>query len=264
MENTSFLQRIINLFFIPSKAFDGLVDEVSYKDWLYPLIIVSLALLVLPYAYLDISLDEGAYHMDRAIQSIQNNSDIPEERSAMIIEGMQEARENIEDARNNPFAFKYLWIKILIPIMLIISAAVFALILRLVGNFGMGGQVKFIPIFTVVMMSYLIGGNGIFLNSLPGSGTLELLVKTPLIVMKESTRMMLSAGLLFDHVDSFVKQFVNQIDIFRVWGMIVMGFGFAKLYNKSTATGIMAVGLPWLIFVSIGAALLQSNPATAG
>ena len=48
MENTSFIQRIVNLIFTPSKAFDGLVDGVSYKDWLYPFIIVVAGLIILP------------------------------------------------------------------------------------------------------------------------------------------------------------------------------------------------------------------------
>lgn len=264
MENISFIQRVVNLFFTPSHAFDGFNEDVSYKDWLYPLIISSLALIILPYLFLDISLDEGSYQMDKAIRSIQNNSDIPEDTGAEIVEGMREAKDKIEDARANPYAFRHIWPKVFIPIAILLSSAVFALVLKLVGNFGMGGQVKFLQLFTVVMMSYLVGGNGMLMNMLAGAGTLELLAKTPLIIMKESTQMMLGPGLLFDSIDSFVKQFVNQLDVFRIWGMIVMGFGFAKLYNKSTATGIMAVGLPWLIFVSIGAALLQSNPATAG
>ena len=142
--------------------------------------------------------------------------------------------------------------------------AFFSAILLLIGNFGMGGKIKFFQIFTVVMTSYLIGGNGFFMNMIPGVGTLELLVKTPLIVMRESTDMIFSPGLMFETVDSFVKQFLNQLDIFRIWGAAVMGFGFAKLYNKSTATGMIAVGVPWLILVSIGAALMQANTAFAG
>jgi hypothetical protein len=114
------------------------------------------------------------------------------------------------------------------------------------------------------MMSYLISGNGFFMNSIPGVGTLELMVKTPLILMKDSTNLVLSPGLMFDEIDSFFKQFLNQLDVFRIWGMVVMGFGFATLYNKSTATGIMAVGLPWLILVSIGAALMKANSMVIG
>ncbi len=264
MENISFIQRIVNLIFTPSKAFEGFTEGVSYKDWLYPLIIVSIAAIVLPYSYLDISLDEGEYQLKKGIQSVENNPDIPEERATAIIEGMMKMQDNIDDVRENPFAFKFLWPKIFIPIALMVMSAFFALVLMLVGNFGMGGKVKFFQLFTVVMLSYLIGGNGMLANSLPGIGTLELLVKTPLILLKESTAMMLSPGVLFDSIDSFLKQFVNQLDIFRIWGMIIMGFGFAKLYNKSTATGIMAVTFPWLILVSLGAALLRANPATAG
>ena len=264
MENTSFIQRIVNLIFTPSKAFDGLVDGVSYKDWLYPFIIVVAGLIILPLFYRDISLDEGEYRLNKIMRSIENNADMPEEQKAAYLDKMYEGFEKVDDARENPFAFRNLWGYFLLPIMLLVMAAFFAAILLLVGNFGMGGQVKFFQMFTMVMLTYLIGGNGFFMNMLPGVGTLELMVKTPLIMIKESTRLALSPGRLFDEMDTFLQHFANQLDLFRVWGMVVMGFGFAKLYNKPTATGIMAVGFPWLILVSIGAALLKANSAFMG
>ena len=102
------------------------------------------------------------------------------------------------------------------------------------------------------------------MKMMPGVGLLELLVKTPLIVIKESTDMVFSPGLMFENVDSYLKQFLNQLDAFRIWGMVVMGFGFAKLYNKPTSTGMFAVGIPWLIMVSLGAALIQANSRVIG
>ena len=264
MENTSFLQRIINLFFIPSKAFDGLVDGVSYKDWLYPLLIVTAGIMILPLFYRDISLDEGEYRLRQTIRSIENNADIPEERKTAILEKMYDGQDKIEDSRENPMAFRNMWGYVFIPLMVFVMTAFFAAILLLVGNFGMGGKVKFFQMFTMVMMTYLIGGNGFFMNMIPGVGTLELMIKTPLIIMKESSNLVLSPGLVFDEIDTFFKHFLNQLDLFRIWGMVVMGFGFAKLYNKPTATGIMAVGFPWLILVSIGAALLKANSVAMG
>ncbi|NQT61683.1 MAG: YIP1 family protein [Candidatus Marinimicrobia bacterium] len=264
MENTSFLQRIIDLFFTPSKAFDGLVDGVSYKDWLYPLLIVAAGLVILPLFYRDISLDEGEYRLNKIIRSIENNADMSEEQKAAYLEKMYEGFDKVEDARDNPFAFRNMWGYFLLPVMLFVMTAFFAAILLLVGNFGMGGKVKFFQMFTMVMMTYLIGGNGFFMNMIPGIGTLELMVKTPMIIIKESTNLVLSPGLLFDEVDSFFQHFLNQLDIFRIWGMVVMGFGFARLYNKSTATGMMSVGFPWLILVSIGAALMKANSAAMG
>jgi len=264
MENTSFIQRVVNLFFTPSKAFDGLSAGVSYKDWLYPLLIVTAGLIILPLFYRNISLDEGEYRLIQAERSIANNPDIPEESKTDILEKMSGGLDKIEDARENPWALRNMWGYPIIPVMLFIMTAFFAAILLLVGNFGMGGQVKFFQMFTMVMMTYLISGNGFFMNMIPGVGTLELMVKTPLILMKESTNLVLSPGLMFDEIDTFFEHFLNQLDIFRIWGMVVMGFGFAKLYNKSTATGIMAVGFPWLILVSIGAALLKANSAVMG
>lgn len=259
MEKTSLLQRIVNLFFTPSKAFDDLTLGVSFKDWLYPLIIVTAGIMILPLFFREISLDEGAYRIMQTEKAIMNNPDIPEEARASYLEKMDEASSKIEDTRENPLALRNLWGYFLVPVMLFAMTAFFSAILLLVGNFGMGGKVKFFQMFTMVMMTYLISGNGFFMNMIPGVGTLELIVKTPLIIMKESTNLVLSPGLIFDELDSFFKHFLNQLDVFRLWGMVVMGFGFAKLYNKPTATGIMAVGFPWLILVSVGAALVKAN-----
>lgn len=264
MENTSLIQRIVNLFFTPSKAFDGLSAGVSYKDWLYPLLIVTAGIAILPLFYRDISIEEGQHRLIQTERAISNNPDYSEEQKAIMLEKISGYHDKVEDARDNPWALRNLWGYPLIPVSLFVMTAFFSAILLMVGNFGMGGQVKFFQIFTVVMMSYLISGNGFFINSIPGVGTLELIVKTPLILMKESTNLVLSPGLMFDEIDSFFKQFLNQLDIFRIWGMVVMGFGFAKLYDKSTATGIMAVGFPWLILVSIGAALMKANTMAIG
>ncbi len=264
MEKMSFLQRVVNLFFTPSKAFDGLTDGVSYKDWLYPLIIITVAMIILPLFFRDISINEAEERFIRIERSISNNPDVPEERLEQMNAGMQEAREKIADSRENPFAFRNLWGYLLIPVGYFISTAFFSAILLLVGNFGMGGKVKFFQMFTMVIMTYLISGNGFLMNMAPGIGTLELLIKTPLIVIKESTDMILSPGLLFDEIDSYLAYFLNQLDVFRIWGMVVMGFGFAKLYNKPSSSGIIAVAMPWLILVAIGAALVKANSLMMG
>ncbi len=264
MENTSFLQRFIDLFFTPSRAFNEFVDGVSAKDWLVPLVIVSLGVVVLPLFFRDVSFYEGEQRLIKAERSIANNSDIPEESRIQIEERLADAREKVRDSKEHPFALRNMWGYALVPIMLMVMAAFFSAILLLVGNFGMGGQVKFFQIFSMVMMTYLIGGNGFFMNMMPGVGLLELMVKAPLIAIKESTDVAFSPGLLFDSVDTYLKQFLNQLDAFRLWGMVVMGFGFAKLYNKPTGTGMAAVGLPWLIMVSLGAALIQANARAMG
>ncbi|MCF7807704.1 MAG: hypothetical protein K9M49_00690 [Candidatus Marinimicrobia bacterium] len=259
MEQTSFLQRIVDLVFTPSKAFNFLSDGISYKDWLYPMIIVSLGIIILPLFFRDVSYDEAEKKIKLTEERIMSNPDIPEDRLATFEERMADAKEKIRDSKENPLALRNLWGYLLVPAMLFLQAAFFTLVLLMVGNFGMGEKIKFFQLFTVVMSTYIIGGSGFFMNMMPGVGTIEMLVKTPLIVMRESTDMLFSPGLIFDNIDSYFKQFLNQLDLFRIWGVAVMGFGFAKLYNKSTATGIVAVSIPWLILVAIGAALINAN-----
>lgn len=261
MEQTSFLQRIVDLVFTPSKAFNHLTDGVSFKDWLYPMIIVVLAIMILPLFFREVSFKEAERRIKLTEERIMSNPDIPEERLAAFEERMADAKEKIQDSKENPLALRNLWGYGLVPVMLFLQAAFFTLILLMVGNFGMGEKVKFFQLLTVVMSSYLVGGSGFFMNMMPGVGTIELVVKTPLIVMRESTDMLFSPGLIFDNIDSYFKQFLNQLDLFRIWGVAIMGFGFAKLYNKSTATGIVAVSIPWLILVAIGAALINANNA---
>jgi len=264
MEQPSFLQRIVDLFFMPSRAFVGLTEHFSYKEWLYPLLIVTTGLVILPLFYRDISFAEADQRLLRTERNLAANADISDDARVVIDERMAKARSKIDDSRENPLAFRNLWGYLLIPLMLFVMAAFFSALLLLIGNFGMGGNVKFFAIFSMVMMTYLISGNGFFMNMLPGVGTLELIVKTPMIVMRGSTDVVLSPGLFFESMDSFPKQFFNQLDLFRMWGMVVMGFGFAKLFNKSTTTGIVAVAIPWTILVVVGAALLQANSKMMG
>jgi len=264
MENVSFLQRFVDLFFSPSKAFDALVDGVSFKDWLYPLIVVTLGIVILPLFFRDVSFAEADQRLTMTERAIANNPDIPEETRANIETRMADARDKIDDSRENPLALRNMWGYLLIPAMLFLMTAFFSAILLLIGNFGMGGKVKFFQVFTMVMMTYLISGNGFFMNMIPGVGTLELIIKTPLIIMRESTDMLFSPGLIFENIDSFAKQLLNQLDMFRLWAVAVMGFGFAKLYNRSSVAGMIAVGIPWLALVSIGAALMKANTMISG
>ncbi|MCF7824467.1 MAG: hypothetical protein K9N35_09895 [Candidatus Marinimicrobia bacterium] len=264
MEKSSFLQRFVDLFFTPSKAFDDLLEGVSYRDWLYPLIVVTLGIIILPLFFRDVSFYEAEQRLVRTERSIASNQDIPEESRARIEERMADTREKISDSKEHPFALRNMWGYLLIPVMLFIMTAFFSAILLLIGNFGMGGKVKFFQVFTMVMMTYLISGNGFFMNMIPGVGTLELIIKTPLIVIKESTDLLFSPGLIFEELDTFIKQLLNQLDIIRLWGVVVMGFGFARLYNRSSLAGMIAVGIPWLVLISIGAALMKANSLVSG
>ena len=106
MENISLIQRIVNLFFTPSKAFDGLSNGVSYKDWLYPLLIVTAGIAILPLFYRDISIDEGQYRLIQTERAISNNPDYSDEQKTIMLEKISGYQEKVEDARENPWALQ--------------------------------------------------------------------------------------------------------------------------------------------------------------
>ena len=93
-----------------------------------------------------------------------------------------------------------------------------------------------------------------------GIGILELIIKAPLILAKDSTQIILSPGLFLDSIKSFPARFINQFDIFRLWSVIVLGIGFATLYKRSYATGVWTVGALWLALTALGAGLMGLFP----
>ena len=76
--------------------------------------------------------------------------------------------------------------------------------------------------------------------------------------------MAFSPGLLFESLDSYVKIFLNQLDLFQIWATAVLGIGFARLYGKSTGTGVTAVGIVWLVMIALSSGLQYLNKAASG
>ncbi len=261
MEQQTLGQTILAIFLAPTKAFEGIAAGVTWKTWVYPLIIVSIILSVVPLVYRDISLSEGEYKLKQAEKRwAETRERVPVERQEKIDARFEKGRKRLEDAKENPWQLKQLAMYLLIPVTLWVLSALYALILMGVGNFGMGGKVPFFQLFSVVMLSYLIGGSGYFFSMAQGIGSLEVIVKAPFIIMKESSALAFSPGLFFDKLDSFIKIFLNQLDLFQIWATAVLGIGFARLYGKSTGTGIVTVGIVWLILTAVGSGLIALNP----
>lgn len=260
MERQSFLGRLLNVFLAPTEAFNDLVESVTWRDWVWPLIFLSVVLGVAPRFYQETKLDETLRAIQRQERSIMDNPNIPDDRKADIQGRFDKARANIQDARSNPWKFKYQWGYILLPVYLFIFFSVWAGLLLMIGNFGMGGKTTFFQIFTVVALSYYIGGNGMLMQMPEGIGALELIVKTPIIMAKESTQVIFSPGLFLDATNTFITRFINQFDIFRLWSLVVLGIGFAKLYKRSYTTGVWTVGALWLVLTALGTGLAGLIP----
>lgn len=255
MERQSFLQRLLNVFLSPTKAFDDIAEKATWQDWVWPLVLISVVLALVPRFYQDIKLNEALTMIQKQERSIMDNPNVPDDRKADIQQRFDKARGNILDAKEHPWKLKYVWGVILYPVYLFVFVSIFAVLLMLIGNFGMGEKVRFFQVFTIVMLSYYIGGNGALLQMPEGIGVLETIVKTPLILAKHSSSVYLSPGLFMDNTTTFLGRFLNQLDIFRLWSVAVLGIGFAKVYRRPISTGIWTVGALWLVLTALGAGL---------
>lgn len=260
MERQSFLQRLMNVFLSPTKAFDDIAEQVTWQDWVWPLVLISVILAVVPRFYQDIKLNETLTMIQKQERNIMDNPNIPDDRKAEIQERFDKARTNVLDAKEHPWKLKYTWGIILYPVYLFVFVSIFAGLLMLLGNFGMGEKARFFQVFTIVLLSYYIGGNGMLLQMPEGIGALEVIVKTPLILAKQSSNVYLSPGLFLESTTSFLGRFLNQMDIFRLWSVVVLGIGFARLYHRSFNTGIWTVGALWLVLTALGAGLAGLVP----
>ncbi len=104
-----------------------------------------------------------------------------------------------------------------------------------------GGTAKFKQVWIVACWAYVIA-------------LLGILVKTPLILAKNSVEAGLNFGLIFsaDMVGPKLNKFFNVIDIFGIWHFIIAGIGLAVLYKFSTKKGIGIAFIIWLLMTAVG------------
>ncbi|NQV37825.1 MAG: hypothetical protein HQ509_07470 [Candidatus Marinimicrobia bacterium] len=220
---------IINLFLSPADAFSSLnkLDSGKTRTTLL-LILVSLGLInlfLLKDLYMDVQYEQ-------TIERIENSERIPEEQKAEILQDMDERFENPSIGQQS---IMWLTNALGFPLRVIFMA----LIVLLIGNFIMGGNLKYGALVNVTALAYMIS-------------ILELAVKIPLMYYKWSIEVYTGLGLLgIGEPGSFIYYFLNGIDIFGAWRLVVLGIGASLLYNKKPAGFIGALFVYWIIQITI-------------
>jgi len=106
-----------------------------------------------------------------------------------------------------------------VPIVSVIIAGVFFAIF----NAGLGGEASFKQVFAVVVHSGVISALALMFIGLVN-------------FFRGAVDPPTNLGLLVPMLpeDSFVASFLGAIDIFRVWGIVVLSMGLAVLYRRRT------------------------------
>lgn len=213
----SFFERLIGVFTSPQTTMQ---DIAARPSWLIPLILVMAAALAFTFYTQDLIIET------QRTETLKRNPNMTEEQVA----GMEKV------------------MKITTPIFAVAGTGIFYLaiggLLMFTGNILLGGQTKFKTLFSTVCWSGVI--------------TLaSTLINAPVMkargVMESATSL---AGLLpSGDSKSLLHTLLSQIDLFNIWWVAVIGFGFAAAYRFSTKKSMITVFVWWAIFVAIGVAI---------
>ena len=133
------------------------------------------------------------------------------------------------------------------PLFVPLGILIIAGFLMMMGNFVFGGTATFKQIFAVTTHAQLIG---IIAGIL---GVVILFLKDPADVDVQNLVASNLGPLIPAETSKFLHRLAISLDLFSFWQIYLLGTGLAICGRLSKAKGIMAVAIPWLIYVLIAA-----------
>ena len=201
-EPISFFQRMILVFTEPARAF---AEIVTHPRWIGAFVIVVLAGLVSTQA-------SFPYIMETQERALQQNPNMTPEQTEMMMARFNPEKETAQ--------------RIQMSLMAIVGGFLELLILAGLFTFGcsflLGGEASFKQVMAVTAHSFLV--------RVP-----RVLLLTPLILLKKSMSVSSSLAVLvpFDQWMTPLGVLLLQVDIFKIWGIVLVITGLAAVYRFS-------------------------------
>lgn len=228
--------RIINVFFAPSKTFEALAAK---PDWVTPLIFILLIFLTTSSLLKDVIQKEQAVATREAIMK---NPNIPDSQKEQTTE-------------QSVSMMKKFWaVGIGVGLIVVI---IFYL---------MGGM------FLFVGGSKILKGPGTYLQVLSIFGysgfidVLAAIIKIPLMMLNQTMRVDTGLGMLLgeEATRTPLYVFLSKFDIFTFWqlGVLIVGVSVLYKFSKEKSAGLV-IGL-WLLWVLISVGLTAIGMRVGG
>lgn len=217
--------RIANVFVSPSACFTSLRDEgKKWTDYVIPFLLLVTMLIVF------LIVTSGLMEKLQ-IEVIQNMTQLSDAQKEAALQQTNSPIANI---------FKYVGGVLQVAIGVLISG----LFMWIVGNFIGGGEQKFGTILVAALYIQMI--------TIP-----ESLIKMFLAVQKGSIMVQVGFGSLLNNPDtsSYGVQFINQLEFFAIWRIIIWVVAFKVLYKFNTKKSTLLVVITMLIGMALAAGL---------
>jgi hypothetical protein len=228
------LSRLTGVFFEPTKAFE---DIGRRPRWLVPLLLTILFTLGFYYLY--------GQHVgwERFIQHQAQTSPKAAERMAQMTPAAREMQVKFMGIGY------YAGTIIVMPIFYLITAA----ILLGIASGIMGAGLKLKQVFAIVcyaglpaILKWILAMVVMFLKNPDDFNLMNPLIFNPAAFMDPLTS------------SKFVYTIASSIDLFAIWGMLLTAVGLSAAAGKkklSFGSALIAVVVPWAVFVLFGASM---------
>ncbi|OGC83263.1 MAG: hypothetical protein A2W07_05820 [candidate division Zixibacteria bacterium RBG_16_43_9] len=229
-EKMGFFSRISGIFFEPRKVFNFL----NFKPGWLPVLILIVVIGVI---VAEITLPQNLLLQKELVSQSPRLSSTPE-----VLDKMTE----ITTGKRISTVVSEI-IKVFIGLILMTSLVYFLC------NIILGGDSSYKKVLSVVTYTSLVP-------------TLGAILKTPLILAKNSANVQTSLSLLMPGGD-FTKiryMLLSALDIFSIWQIILIALGITVLYKFSTTKAFIASFIGWAILVIIGIGLGVMGMSVSG
>ena len=138
---------------------------------------------------------------------------------------------------------------IVVPIFGMLSA----LLAWFIGGFLLGGKSKFSEIWGVGLLAGLI----------PMVGGL---IRVPMAIAKGTAMVSIGPAALMPATDylSILGFFFYFLDVFAIWSIVVLGFGYSIIFGISRGKGAATAIITWLIIAALALTMMLGGMAFAG
>ncbi len=221
-EHFSLVQRLIGIFTQPGKVFHYLRRK---PDFIIPMVLAILISIFSSYMVYDIALDDS-------IQRIEQSEKFSDQQKEKIIEQTESRRVGV-------------WRTVSIIAFPTVGVVLIFLLVTLIfwftGNVVLGGKATFKQLLSAYSYSWLI-------YAIPGT-----LVSLWLIIRYQTLKIPINLAALMPESagGTALYRFMESVDIFTVWFLIVFGIGFATMYRFNRQKGLISVFSVWLLYVLI-------------
>ncbi len=214
-----FWAKLGNIFASPSKTFEALDKRPT---WIIPILILILITVVLNQLSFPVIIEAQ-------LERFRSNPDIP---AAQLEAIEQQITGNLKQQR----IFMLVGQLVVTPIIFLLLSGLFYLI----GNILLGGDGTYKKILSVFCWSSMVLA-------------LSAIIKTPLVIIKESLNISLSPAMLLpgDALGTKLYVLLSKFDFFTIWFLIIFAIGFGMIYKFSKARAFATIGITWGVWIAL-------------